>query len=354
MNVRSWARDDLGEALVLGQEAVARVDRVAAGDQRRRDDRRRREVRALRVGRADADRLVGELDRQRVAVRLAVGDDRLDAERPAGAQDAQRDLAAVGDEDLAEHRLRRPRPAADGASSMTISSWPYSTASPGSTRLAPTMPSTGATTSWATPSMSTTPSRSPARTRVPAGLRSCGWKMPTAGDVATDAAAVRSALAVTPVAARRDRGPTGVSAGRPPGAAPCAGSRPARSAGRARGPGAIRGAAQPDLPVALADLELAEAGRGRAWRSGRAAARRRGGRWRRGRRRARRRHGVGAAWRWRIRALARPPRAPAARRATTAGRWRRSARRPGSSRSRRRSPRPRPTGGRAPARSASV
>ena len=47
-------------------------------------------------------------------------------------------------------------------------SWPYSTASPDSTRLAPRIPSTGATTSWATPSMSTAPSRSPARTRVPA------------------------------------------------------------------------------------------------------------------------------------------------------------------------------------------
>src|SRR5436190_20343621 len=36
--------DDLGESLVLGQEAVARVDRVAARDKRRRDDRRRRQV----------------------------------------------------------------------------------------------------------------------------------------------------------------------------------------------------------------------------------------------------------------------------------------------------------------------
>ena len=52
---------------------------------------------------------------------------------------------------------------------MTSSSWPYSTASPDSARLAPTMPSAGATTSWATPSMSTAPSRSPARTRVAGG-----------------------------------------------------------------------------------------------------------------------------------------------------------------------------------------
>ena len=72
---------DLGEALVLGQEAVAGVDGVAAGHERGRDDRRGRQVRAGRVGRADADGLVGELDGERLAVRLAVGDDRLHAER---------------------------------------------------------------------------------------------------------------------------------------------------------------------------------------------------------------------------------------------------------------------------------
>ena len=104
-------RHDLGEALVLGQEAVARVDRVAAGDERRRDDRRRRQVRAAGLGRADADRLVGQLDRERVAVRLAVGDDRLGAEGPACPQDPEGDLAAVGDEDLAEHDQASGAPA---------------------------------------------------------------------------------------------------------------------------------------------------------------------------------------------------------------------------------------------------
>src|SRR5262249_36611259 len=124
--------DDLGEPFVLRQEAVARVDRVAAGDDRGADHGRRREVRAPGVGGPDADRLVGELDRQGLAIGLAVGDDRLDAEGPAGAEDAEGDLATVGDEDLSEHqaslrsavRLGSPR----GASSMTISSWPYSTA----------------------------------------------------------------------------------------------------------------------------------------------------------------------------------------------------------------------------------
>ena len=80
--------DDLCERLVLGQEAVARVDRVAAGDERRRDHGRRREVRAAGVRGPDADRLVGQLRGQAVAIGLAVRDHSLDAERPAGAQDA--------------------------------------------------------------------------------------------------------------------------------------------------------------------------------------------------------------------------------------------------------------------------
>src|SRR5204862_3407557 len=147
----------------LGQEAVARMDRVAAGDDRGADDRWRAQVRAARIGRADADRLVGELDRERFAIGLAVGDDGLDPERPARSQNAEGDLAAIGDEDLAEHQPSPRSPARDtsavrAASSITISSWPYSTAWPGSTRLAPTTPSAGATTSCGTPSMSTAPS----------------------------------------------------------------------------------------------------------------------------------------------------------------------------------------------------
>ncbi len=52
--------DGVGERVVLRQEAVARVDGVAAGHERGGDERGCREVRAPRVGRADADGLVGE------------------------------------------------------------------------------------------------------------------------------------------------------------------------------------------------------------------------------------------------------------------------------------------------------
>src|SRR5206468_1352846 len=134
--------------LVLGQEAVAGMDRVTAGHDRGADHRRRAQVAPPCVGRPDADRLVGQLDGQRLAIGLAVGDDGLDPERPARPQDSEGDLAAVGDEDLAEHQASLASPARSAAravaSSMTISSCPYSTAWPGSTRLAPTIPSAGA------------------------------------------------------------------------------------------------------------------------------------------------------------------------------------------------------------------
>ena len=239
---------------------------------------------------------------------------------------------------------------------MTIRSWPYSTASPGSTRLAPTTPSAGATTSCGTPSMSTAPSRSPARTRVPARASARGWKMPTAGEVATSRSSVRLSRWLPPLTPSRASrpGPTGVSAhGRGvPGAARAgaggsARGRPAALRAPAFADGRRPGPAQADAPGALADLELAEAGRpelgdeGGQQLDGQAvdggvigrplAPRTRSGR---------RPTGLAST-----RARARPPRGPAVRRATRTAPPTPTARRPGSSRSRRRSARPRSTGG---------
>ena len=95
--------DALGEVGVLRQEAVAGVDRLGVGHLGGGDDRRHVEVALRRGGRADADRLVGELDVLRVAVGLGIDDHRLDAQFAAGALDAQGDLAPVGDQDLLEH-----------------------------------------------------------------------------------------------------------------------------------------------------------------------------------------------------------------------------------------------------------
>ena len=100
--------DALGEVGVLGEESVARVDRLRVRHFGGRDDRRHVEVALRRWRRPDADRLVGELDVLRVAVGLRIDDHRLHSQLAAGALDAQRDLAPVGDQDLLEHRQGRP------------------------------------------------------------------------------------------------------------------------------------------------------------------------------------------------------------------------------------------------------
>ena len=136
-----------------------------------RQDGRRRQVAAPRLGRPDADRLVGQLDGARVAVGLAVGDDRVDAQacgRRAGCAARSRrgwrsgcartsgrtaspdrgSVRASGSSRTSAlavlDRLARPRPRARRAT-----------------------PSTGATTSWRTPSTSTWPSTSPGADRPP-------------------------------------------------------------------------------------------------------------------------------------------------------------------------------------------
>ena len=79
------------------------MDRVGAGDLGGADDRRHVQVAVEAPRRADADVLVGEAHVQRVLVGLRVDRDRLDAELAARADDAQRDLAAVRDQDLIEN-----------------------------------------------------------------------------------------------------------------------------------------------------------------------------------------------------------------------------------------------------------
>src|ERR1035437_1848 len=228
--------DDLGEALVLRKETVTGVDGVTAGDDRGGDDCGRGEIASLGIGRPDADRFVGQLSGQAFAIGLAVGDDGAGAESPAGAQDPQRYLAAVGNQDLAEHQAFPATATASGPAgatpagtspagtspagaspagaspagaspagaspagaslggtsligacsggSMRTSSCPYSTASPASARLEPMIPSTGDTTSCWTPRTSTVPILSPARTRIPTARSRRGLYMPTAGDMAT-------------------------------------------------------------------------------------------------------------------------------------------------------------------------
>ena len=100
--------ENVGEAGVLRQEAVARMHGVGAGDLAGRQQRGHVEVAFARRRRADADALVGELDVHRLLVGGRIDRDRGDAELLGRAHDAQRDLAAVGDQDLVEHLTRSP------------------------------------------------------------------------------------------------------------------------------------------------------------------------------------------------------------------------------------------------------
>ena len=60
--------DDLGEARVLRQKAVARMDRLRAGDLARRDDRGNVQIGLRRRRRADAHALIGQPHMHRVGV----------------------------------------------------------------------------------------------------------------------------------------------------------------------------------------------------------------------------------------------------------------------------------------------
>ena len=103
MKVSPWARTMSAKDSSSREEAVAGVDGVAAADDGRGYQRRGREVASPGFGRADADGPVGEVDGERIAIGLAVGDDGLDAEGSAGADDPEGDLTAVGDKDAGEH-----------------------------------------------------------------------------------------------------------------------------------------------------------------------------------------------------------------------------------------------------------
>jgi hypothetical protein len=94
----------LRELGVLGEEAVAGVDRVGAGVGGGGEQALDVEVRVAHGGRADEDGAVGEADVGGVGVGLAVDGDGAVAEGVGAADDAAGDLAAVGDQDGAEGR----------------------------------------------------------------------------------------------------------------------------------------------------------------------------------------------------------------------------------------------------------
>jgi hypothetical protein len=83
---------------VLRQEAVAGVDRIRSGCVRGRDDRLHIEITLGRAHGPDPDCVVGQPGRYRVRVGVRDRQHGLDAEPLAGAQHADGDLAAIGDQ----------------------------------------------------------------------------------------------------------------------------------------------------------------------------------------------------------------------------------------------------------------
>src|SRR5205823_3389900 len=82
---------------------VAGVDRIGRGDFGGADDGWNMQVTLRRRSRPDAHGLVGEPNVERARVDFGVHGDGLHAELAARAQDAERDLAAVRDENFSEH-----------------------------------------------------------------------------------------------------------------------------------------------------------------------------------------------------------------------------------------------------------
>ena len=78
------------------------MDRVGAGLFGGGEDGVDVEIAGARRRRADADRLVGGLDVRRLRVGIGIDGDGADAEPRAGPHDANRDLAAIGDQDRAD------------------------------------------------------------------------------------------------------------------------------------------------------------------------------------------------------------------------------------------------------------
>ncbi len=101
LDIRSAA--NLGEVRVLAQQAVARMNRVDVSDLSGRDHRGHIQIAVAQPRRTNADCLVGKTDVQRIAIGFAIDRDRANAEFLARIQNAQRDFATIGNQNLTKH-----------------------------------------------------------------------------------------------------------------------------------------------------------------------------------------------------------------------------------------------------------
>ena len=94
---------DFSEVGILAEQAVAGMDGVDVGDFSRGDDGGDVEIAVGGARRADADGLVGKANVERVAIGFAVDGDGANAEFAAGVEDAQRNFAAIGNQNFTKH-----------------------------------------------------------------------------------------------------------------------------------------------------------------------------------------------------------------------------------------------------------
>ncbi len=78
---------DLGEIGVLGEEAVAGMDRVDIGDFRGADDLRNVQIAFAAARRPDADGFIGKANVERVAIGLRINGDGANAQFLAGSSE---------------------------------------------------------------------------------------------------------------------------------------------------------------------------------------------------------------------------------------------------------------------------
>ncbi len=103
MKVRPGGLAYFGEVGVLGKETVAGMNGFGVGDFGGADHRWNVQIAARALGRADADGFVRKTRVEAVAVGFGIHGDGADAQILAGADDAQGDFAAVGDQNFFKH-----------------------------------------------------------------------------------------------------------------------------------------------------------------------------------------------------------------------------------------------------------
>ncbi len=97
--------EDFGKTRVLGEKTVAGMNRIHAGNLAGCKQRRHVEIAVLRGWRPDADAFIGEPHMHRIVVGGGMDRDRGNPQFLARPQDAKSNLAAIGYEDLIEHRF---------------------------------------------------------------------------------------------------------------------------------------------------------------------------------------------------------------------------------------------------------